>query len=890
MAKTFYKSFSNYILKSNPIPTDNGTILENDLLSYGYPYSYVNGNLTIRTNGGFTFITNTTPTDNKIYSNGDFNNTYTLNDLLTASTTGSTSIDVASLNIQLVPTPTYITFNKTYFDLAKFCYFGSTNAFIQSSIEDIINRFPAGLYVSNSSVITGNTTNTITIPMSGISNPYNLNLLDYMYDRNLMSYDLKTLATSFSDYVVVTTGDTQIAAVTGFTGNPTSIIINLDSSVNINTSFFVRPSLKKQNDFFNSLDDFQSTLLNRHSSPKYKSVFKIPEENEIGISNVYRNFVWQTYDGYNLDITSTDYTLFIQELIDGSNFVDEMYSDNIYRIMTHDTIKNMDTTYQRVVDPDLLDEYIAGGTKIQSLLRLYGRFYDEIKKYADGIAFTNNISYDKVDNLPDIYLQGKLSSLGWETETLSNIFPVSGITSTNLFPGFTGGFNRDEVINEINRRMILSSKSITKSKGTKKSIRKIFGLLGIDESIYEIREYVQKVDGYITGSTLQNIIGLNQDLRAIQIENLYGSSNILSDDILLTGINIGTFVMSPSGSTNYTSTGDTATDLDFGELFSISGHTYGYPLPRPNANDYYFQQMGGWYRETGGVHTDLTGGTYVTNITTGNNPHSGNGNYDYGFDYIDQFKNLFKTDINLQGNSPTINLTGFTNQGFSISDNIIIDNKKIKWVGNQNYFCGNNVLVDDTGVPILTDGGDYIYISDNNKSDSNLTINLKNFVIGIDGQQALNLFYSGNTIGVTGLTQDDVFNYIKILVLPYLEQVIPSSTIFDFVLIDKNTPKWILVDKYCDRFNDVNQNYNGQTILRYKNMNYFDETSTGFTDDLTNQVENDFGNMFTNIPTAKDSIVGFGREILFTGDNGDCDVDTSGKWVVYENLFNYLND
>ena len=886
MAKKYSKSFSNYITKSNPIATDNGTILENDLLTYGEPYNYVNGNLTIRTEGGFTFITNTSPTDKKVYSNGDFSDRFTLNDLLT-TITGKTSTDVSSLNVQVVQKPTYITFNKTYFDLAKFCYFGSTNAFIQSSIEDIINRFPAGLYVSNPSIITGNTTNIITIPISGISNPYNLNLLDYMYDRNLMGYDLKTLATSYSDYIVVTTGDTQIATVTGFTGSPTGITLNLNNSVNINTSFHIRPSLKKQNDFFSSLDDFQSTLLNRHSSPKYKSVFKIPEENEIGISNVYRNFVWQTYDGYNLDITSTDYVLFIQELIDGSNFVDEMYSDNIYRMMAHDSIKNMDTTYQRVVDPELLDEYIAGGTKIQSLLRLYGRFYDEIKKYADGIAFTNNISYDKVDNLPDIYLQGKLSSFGWETETLTNIFPVSGITATNLFPGYTGAFNRDEVINELNRRMILSSKSITKSKGTKKSIRKIFGLLGIDESIYEIREYVQKVDGYITGTNLQNIIELNQELRAIQIENLYGSSNILSDDILLTGVNVGTFVMSPSGSTNYTYTGDTATDLDFGELFSISGHTYGYPLPRSNTNDYYFQQMGGWYRETGGNHTDLTGGTYVTNINTGNNPHSGNGKYDYGFDYVDQFNNLFKTDVNLQGNNPTINLTGFTNQGFTISNNMVVDNHKIKWIGDQNYFCGDNVLVDDTGVPILTDGGDYIYITNNNKSDSNLAINLKNFVIGIDGQQALNLFYSGNTIGITGLTQEDVFNYIETLVLPYLEQIIPSSTIFDFVLIDKNTPKWVLVDKYCDRFNDVNQNYNGQTILRYKNMNYFDETSTGFTDDLTGLIENDFGNMFTNISTPKDSIVGFGREILFTGDNGDCQRDESGKWVVYENLFNF---
>ena len=72
MATQYSKSYSNYILRGKTFPTENGTVYENDLLTYGAPYSYVNENLTVRTEGGFTFITNTTPTTKKDYNNGIF--------------------------------------------------------------------------------------------------------------------------------------------------------------------------------------------------------------------------------------------------------------------------------------------------------------------------------------------------------------------------------------------------------------------------------------------------------------------------------------------------------------------------------------------------------------------------------------------------------------------------------------------------------------------------------------------------------------------------------------------------------------------------------------------------------------------------------------------------
>jgi hypothetical protein len=312
-------------------------------------------------------------------------------------------------------------------------------------------------------------------------------------------------------------------------------------------------------------------------------------------------------------------------------------------------------------------------------------------------------------------------------------------------------------------------------------------------------------------------------------------------------------------------------------VFNITGNTFGYPQARANNSGYYFQQMGSWYRETGGVHNDVSGNTYVTDIYNGNNPHIGNGSYDYGTNYIDNFKELFKSDIDSQLNYPTIDVTGHTGYGFILPNKKTIDNKKI----SVNIL---GILTDDYGEPILTDNDEIIYAYYDGLNSA-LRINLKNFVIGIDTTKALELFTSGNTSYTGGLTEDNIFETIKKLVLPYIENVIPSTTIFDFVKINKTAPKWQLVEKYPERTGST-QNYSGKTILRYKNVNYYDETTTGVTQDLLDLIEKDFGDMFTQYGSVIGS--GFDMEVSFIGDNDEYERVTIADWQETDNLFNFL--
>ena len=1031
MMGKYTKTKSKYILRKAHSLSLDGSIFEQDMLTNGELINYSNGNLIVGDGSGVNTITNTQTSETKKYNNGKVSETFTLSDFISelrAEELLSTQIansEVGSASTSNRDVKTHIKLNKNYFDLTKVAYYGSCVRHIKSSIEDIILRYPASLFINQISVVNSA---ILTVPLNNVSNPLRIDILNYTpYDRVNMSFNLSVLASSYNSYVVSDSNGVTYANISGFTNDGNNIIFNLDKNITINGSVHIMPNKANVENFFGSLTGIQKTLLNRDSIPKYVSKFKIIEEGEDGDIYKYINFQWPTVDNHNIDVTTIDYLVFMDSIIASAQYIDSTYSDNIYRMLTHSTLKGMDNTYVRNVeiygDENKKEEVLDGETKIQKLLRIYGRYYDDIKEYIDGISHVNNITYNNLENLNEVYLHDKLDYMGWYAQRLTNVFGITGETNHALYPGVASSLGVAEVDREINRRFIINSKNIFKTKGTVKSIRKIFGLLGVSSDIYDIREYTQDVYDYITGETIQKIKELNGGLRTDAYETSLNKNGVFDNDTILNGLNIKTFVKCPiCGELDYVTNfnitnenllsnsiklynnwsmnpgegiidynrlhnrvyleniridGDpcffwvsqisssmnenedymlsfdlygttpltlaygnyetvqtfyptsnteplravskiikTATNhdpysviyfiipqsgwsnsitnikleagnistpwspstqeqelLEYGicvknkHSFDLTGNTYGYPSARNNTSGFYFQQMGGWYRETGGVHDDISGNTYVTDIMSGNNPHIGDGNYDYGTNYIDNFKQLFKTDIDLQLNYPTIDVTGHTGYGFNLTNKKTVDNNKIIWAADN--------IFGDKAKDIYTDYGDSI---------SKLKINLKNFVIGIDTEKALSIFTSGNTAYTGGLTEDIIFDTLKKLVLPYIESVMPSTTIFDFVKIDKTMPKWQLVEKYPERTGST-QNYSGNTILRYKNINYYDETTTEVTQDLLDSIERDFGDMFVQYGEVVGS--GFDMEVSFIGDNGEYERVTTADWQEADNLFNF---
>ena len=78
------------------------------------------------------------------------------------------------------------------------------------------------------------------------------------------------------------------------------------------------------------------------------------------------------------------------------------------RFLVTESISDFDTTATRVgpLDQDTSDQ------KINKTLTIYGREYDNINQFITGIQFANTVSYDKLNNTPDIYLKNIAKVLG----------------------------------------------------------------------------------------------------------------------------------------------------------------------------------------------------------------------------------------------------------------------------------------------------------------------------------------------------------------------------------------------------------------------------------------------------------------------------------------------
>ena len=179
----------------------------------------------------------------------------------------------------------------------------------------------------------------------------------------------------------------------------------------------IRPKKEIIDDYFDNLDLFEKVLLNRNSDPLYTASFELLSENDFGNYTYLREFTFPTtYGGYNLGSSTQAFEKYVSSLSEIGEYYDSKYTDNLWRSMTHESIKNFDWTYTRHYTPGEEEPYVEGGTKIQKIIRIYGREFDEVKTYIDAIDDLNTVTYDNVNNLPDYFFTDKLEEQGWDVK------------------------------------------------------------------------------------------------------------------------------------------------------------------------------------------------------------------------------------------------------------------------------------------------------------------------------------------------------------------------------------------------------------------------------------------------------------------------------------------
>lgn len=188
------------------------------------------------------------------------------------------------------------------------------------------------------------------------------------------------------------------------------IYTSKDSSV-----WHIRPENEFFVKFYNGCDNFEKIIMNYKTTPKFKSTFSVIKDNEVGYYREMQDFVFPTsYGGYNLDVSSDNFNKFTERLYEIGAYYDSIFTDNLYRAMTHEAIKNFDWTYTREYNDEDENEYRTGGEKMQKALRVFAREFDEILTYIDNIKNINRVTYDERNNIPNYFLVDEARNKGWD--------------------------------------------------------------------------------------------------------------------------------------------------------------------------------------------------------------------------------------------------------------------------------------------------------------------------------------------------------------------------------------------------------------------------------------------------------------------------------------------
>jgi hypothetical protein len=264
-------------------------------------------------------------------------------------------------------------------------------------------------------------------------------------------------------------------------------------------SFHIKPKDEYVENFFNNLNDFQRILLDRESIPIFTSKFLVPIPNDMGAfdgTSSYKRYTWYTPDGWNLDISSGAFSDFIEEWNKISMYMDNEGSktDTLYRMLVHESLKNLDWSFERIEDEAKASAYMFGETKVKKMFHIYGREYDEIKKYIHGVEIMNNLTYTELDNYPDSMLKLNVEYEGWKSLSVVNKNNIKETTG-QLFYGTTKKYNSHDLETEFYRRLLLNSPHITRWKGTKHGVEMLMNLFGIERDKWSIKEYVYVATG-----------------------------------------------------------------------------------------------------------------------------------------------------------------------------------------------------------------------------------------------------------------------------------------------------------------------------------------------------------------------------------------------------------
>lgn len=584
------------------------------------------------TQGNFQFTNSILEKVNRTFNTGVFSKPISLVDINIESIEQSKLI--ASKTFKVYP-------NYDISQVTNYALYGSLQKRLSTSVTKIINYFPASIQVEKLLRLdysTANTASNISYDQIEDETTFDMdvtrfiNPFDIDYSRNAtrnisvrpMSVSpLRNLTEQYLKYALYVNDMETEYQVTDFIpstslsagtitvtveGNPFSgVSSSVDTLVLRPNKYHTEVAFK---DPFDEVEDF---LLNRFINPPYTAVFDVIEETDSGgFVKRKKSVTWPKQGLWNLDIVSSNFEKYLNQLNRIAEEMDRNKTDLIVRFLTTGAFKDFDT----------------GEQKVQKVLQIYGRSFDETKKFIDALSFMTSVHYTPQNDIPSELLKNLAQTLGWDTN-------ISPITNDNFLSSIFGtknksiysGFQNDPTPNQLNyqfyRNLILNSAYLFKSKGTRKSIEFLLRMVGAPKALIEFNEIVYVADGPI-----------NVDRFNGEFFNISGGTKV--DEIPDLDPSITYSILGNIYTGFTTTTTITAVDTVRGD-YPIDDE--GYPKKPIINNDFFFEKGSGWYIQTpdhrAPEQLDITNSTF-----TGANPNIQTTleTYTYGQKYFNRFR------------------------------------------------------------------------------------------------------------------------------------------------------------------------------------------------------------------------------------------------------------
>ena len=524
----------------------------------------------------------------KDYQSGVFSNPITLDDL-------NVNLEEAkkALSVELKVYPAYDLTEVTNFTL-----YGSLTKRFSTSITQIINFFPAAIevdqiYFDYSSGYTAtnivyNQNENVTsfdINVSRIKNIFDIDFSENA-SRNISLRPtpvspLRDMTTFYKDYsLFIGTGSTEYPFIlftpsTSISSGTLSITVNGNpfsgASTTIDT-LVIRPNkMKTEMVFENDFDAVEKFLLNRFVVPKYTAQFKLPKQTDDGtFYTSYEYLTWPLLGVWNLDIITIAYESYIQTLSLYGEQLDSFKTNLISRFLTTDAFHEFDTKDQ----------------KVDKVLQIYGRSFDETKIFIDSLATMTSVDYVPENDIPSALLVYLAKTLGWDT----NISPITnedfltsiyGVKNKSIYDGWT----RDQTPTELNfeyyRRLILNASHLFRSKGTRKSVEFLMRTIGAPDALVEFNETIYTADRKLKYEDF--LTQYVQISGGTYVQQLPGY--LVGSEYKILGRTFSAFT------TNLASTPSNYSITDY------PVNSDGYPKTPDQTTNFFFQQGQGWYEQ-----------------------------------------------------------------------------------------------------------------------------------------------------------------------------------------------------------------------------------------------------------------------------------------------------